>query len=64
MIGKLLSTTIKMATLPIDIANSGMDMLCGGDGSKQSRNDYDSPLSPIEKLRDQLADSAEKIDKT
>jgi hypothetical protein len=62
MFGKLLSSTIKLVTLPIDAANAGMDILCGGDGSKRSRNGYDSPLSVVEKLRDHVAKSAEEAD--
>jgi len=62
MIGKLLSTAIKIATLPVDAANAGMDILCGGTGAKNSRNGYDSPLSALEQLRDKIADEAESID--
>lgn len=54
MFGKLISMAVKTVTLPIDAANAGMDILCGGDGSKKYRNDYNSPLSTIERLRDQV----------
>ena len=62
MIGKLISNTIKVVTLPIDAANAGMDMLCGGDGSKNSRNDDSNPLAMLESLRDRIAETAEEID--
>jgi Fe-S oxidoreductase len=62
MIGRLLSTVIKVTTLPIDVANSAMDMMCGGSGSKRSRTQDDTPLAMLEKLRDQAAQTAEKID--
>lgn len=63
MLGKLLSSAIKVVTLPLDAANAGMDMLCGGDGSKDSRNSYDSPLSALETLRDEVTEAAEDIDR-
>jgi len=63
MFGKLLSSAIKVVTLPLDAANAGMDMLCGGDGSKGSRNSHDSPLSALETLRDEVTEAAEDIDR-
>lgn len=62
MIGKILGTTIKVVTLPIDAANAAMDVLCGGDGSKKSRNLTPTPLSFLENVRDVIAETAEKID--
>lgn len=64
MFGKLISSAIKAVTLPIDVANAGMDIVTGGDGSKKSRNDPDncSPLALAEKIRDATADAAESID--
>lgn len=64
MFGKLISSAIKVATLPLDAANSAMDVVTGGDGSKRSRNHPDnaSPLSLVEQLRDNVADAAESID--
>lgn len=64
MFGKLLSSTIKIVTLPIDVANSAQDQLFGGSGSKRSRtnpNDF-NPLGDLERLRDNAADAAESID--
>lgn len=61
MIGKLLSKAIKVVTLPLDAVNAAADIACGGDGSKVSRN-QDSPLSPLEELRDQVAREAEDLD--
>lgn len=63
MFGKLLSKVITVATLPLDAANAGMDILCGGSGSKGSRNSYDSPLALLEQLRDKVKESAEDVDK-
>jgi len=62
MFGELLSSAIKISTLPVDAVNIGMDIATGGDGSKQSRNGCDSPLSMLEQARDALADAAEDID--
>lgn len=64
MFGDLFSSAIRIATLPIDAANAGVDLLVGGDGSKNSRNDqpFPNPLSFAEKVRDATADAAKSID--
>ena len=63
MFGKLLGTAIRISTLPIDAANAGMDMMCGGSGTRKSRNfDDANPLSMLETLRDRIAETAEEID--
>lgn len=62
MFGNLISSAIKIATLPIDAANAGMDLLCGGDGSKRSRTQDATPLALLENLRDKVADSAKEAD--
>jgi len=61
MIGKLLGTAIRVATLPVDIVEIGMDMACGGSGSKASRSSSDLPL--MSKLRDKVAETLEDIDR-
>lgn len=65
MLGNLISSVIKVATLPVDAVNASVDVLTGGDGSKRSRNDPDSPnpLSLVEQVRDAVAKAAEDIDK-
>jgi hypothetical protein len=60
MFGSLLSTTLRIATLPIDATNIGLDIVAGGDGSKRSRED--SPLSLLEGLRDRIAETAKSVD--
>ena len=61
MFGKLFSSAIRIATLPIDAGNAAMDIATGGDGSKRSRRDC--PLTgDVEKLRDAVADAAESAD--
>jgi hypothetical protein len=63
MFGKLLSSAIKVVTLPVDAANAAMDIATGGDGSKASRtNDPCSPLADLENLRDRVADAAKDAD--
>lgn len=62
MLGTLLSSAIKIATLPIDAANATMDVAVGGDGSKQSRNSNPTPLSFAESVRDAVAETAKEID--
>ena len=66
MFGKLLSSAIKVATLPVDAVSAAADLVTGGDGSKHSRtNLHDTVPNPIglaEKLRDRVAEAAEDID--
>jgi len=64
MFGNFISSAIKVVTLPVDAANAAMDIACGGDGSKRSRNapDCPNPLSLIESVRDSAADAAKDID--
>lgn len=62
MIGKLISSAIKVVTLPVDMVNAGMDILAGGDGGKESRMNTPSPLSLVEELRDAAANAAEELD--
>lgn len=64
MFGNIISSAIRIATLPIDVANAGMDIVTGGDGSKSSRNHPDNcnPLALAEQIRDAAAKTAESID--
>ena len=61
MIGKLLSGAIKIATCPVDIVESGFDVLTGGDGSKRSKEESDMPR--LGSLRDGICKGLEDIDK-
>jgi hypothetical protein len=60
MLGKILGKAIEITTLPLDIVNIGMDHLCGGDGSKESRSE--SPFGLFEEIRDSVVEHVEKID--
>ncbi|MFM2054303.1 MAG: hypothetical protein RL456_2340 [Pseudomonadota bacterium] len=60
MLGSLISTVIKTATLPIDMAESVMDVATGGDGSKESKQRSGVPR-PSE-LRDAVCQAAEDLD--
>ena len=64
MFGDLISSAIKIVTLPVDAASATLDVVTGGDGSKKSRNSPDNPnpLSLVEEIRDAVADAAEDID--
>lgn len=63
MFGKLLSSAIKIVTLPVDAASAALDIAAGRDGSKESRtaDDY-NPAAALERLRDKVADAAKKAD--
>lgn len=63
MFGELLSTVVKVATLPLDVTNATLDIVTGGDGSKKSRKDSPITLSMLEEIRDELAKDCKKIDK-
>jgi hypothetical protein len=60
MIGKLLSTAVKVATLPVDVMECGLDFLCGGDGSRRQIKNSGTPM-PSE-LRDSVCKVIEEID--
>jgi hypothetical protein len=60
MIGKLLGGAIRILTIPVDVTEIGLDMMTGGDGSRQSRNSTDLPM--VSNLRDRIAETLEEID--
>jgi hypothetical protein len=60
MFGSLLKGVTKIATSPLDIVDIGVDVVTGGDGSKNSRRD--SPLSGLINMRDDVADAFEELD--
>ena len=62
MIGKFLSTAIRVVTLPVDAASAAVDVAVGGDGSKRSRTDGSNPFGMLEEIRDAVADTADEID--
>lgn len=66
MFGKLLSSAIKIVTLPVDAAAAATDIVTGGDGSKRSRTSdgdvFPNVLGAAEELRDRVAEAAEDID--
>jgi len=61
MFGSFISAAIKVATLPLDVVESAVDLLAGGDGSTQSKRQSGFPF-PSE-LRDAACDKAEEIDR-
>ena len=60
-IGGLIGKAIKLATVPIDIAEVGLDLATGGDGSRDGLKDADLPMAS--QLRDAVVDVVENIDK-
>lgn len=64
MFGKLLSSALKVVTLPIDVANAAVDIVTMGDGTKKSRTGKDNffPTNNLEQFRDKIADELKKID--
>ena len=61
MLGKLLSSAVRLVTLPVDIVETGVDLATGGDGSLRGLKQADLPL--ISEFRDAVAETLEKIDK-
>lgn len=62
MIGKLLSSTVKLVTMPVDIVDATLDIACGGDGSKASRTSVPTPGAFFEMVRDETCELLEDID--
>lgn len=63
MFGKLISSAIRVTTLPLDAFNAGLDLASGGSGTKASRHSDDlNPFVGLEKLRDEVAKTAAEID--
>ena len=62
MFGSLIGGAIRLVTLPVDMAEAGMDVLAGGDGSKRSREMSDTPLRMLAEMRDGVAKAAEDLD--
>jgi hypothetical protein len=62
MFGKLISTVFKVATLPIDVASISLDVLSGGDGSKDERLDSHNLIAPLEQIRDKICETMEDLD--
>lgn len=60
MLGNLLSYAVKIATCPIDVAESALDVVSGGDGSKRSRKQSD--LSMFSDMRDGVCEGLEDLD--
>lgn len=57
MFGKLFSGVIKLVTLPVDVLESGLDVITGGDGSKESKESSDIPR--LGELRDGICKGIE-----
>jgi hypothetical protein len=61
MFGSIISAAIKVVTVPIDIAEATVDVVSGGDGSKQSRKQSDANI--LSEVRDGICNAIEDIDK-
>jgi len=57
MFGKLISGLVKVVTLPVDVLESGIDVIAGGDGSKRSKESSDMPR--LGELRDGICKGIE-----
>ena len=63
MFGKILGAAVKVATLPLDVADIAADVVfTGGDGSKRSRKQNDTPLTMLTDIRDAIAKACDDID--
>lgn len=61
MLGKFLSETIKVVTMPIDVGESLLDVLIGGDGTKKSKQFSDCNI--VSAIRDGICRGLEDCDK-
>ena len=57
MFGKLITGIIKIATLPVDVVESVVDVATGGDGTKESKERSGMPR--VGELRDGICDGIE-----
>lgn len=55
----MFGSLIKIITVPIDIVEATFDVMCGGDGSKESRAEG----SPFGEVRDSIAETVDDIEK-
>lgn len=60
MFGNLISSVVKVVTLPVDVVESVVDLASGGDGSKESFDKSDLPRPSA--LRDAICDRIKEID--
>jgi hypothetical protein len=60
MFGELLSDIIRVATIPLDVAESAIDVMFDGDGSRESKRDT---ILVGGELRDKVCEVVESIDK-
>jgi hypothetical protein len=60
MFGKFLSDVVKVVTCPVDIIESVGDVMTGGDGSKQSKQN--SGIPALSELRDGACKGLEDLD--
>jgi len=62
MIGHILSKVVKVVTVPLDVCDAGLDLLTGGDGSKQGREQVKDAFPCLSSLRDAACDVLEELD--
>jgi len=60
MFGTVLSSVIQIATLPVDAAESAVDVAFGGNGSKSSKEQGD--INMLSKIRDAVCEELEDLD--
>ena len=56
MIGSLVGAVVRMASLPLKVVNTGMDIATGGDGTKDSRKDIPF-FGDLEDMSDSVSDT-------
>jgi hypothetical protein len=59
MFGKLLSTVTKVASVPLDVAEIGLDVATGGNGDRKELRDA---LGLPSDIRDKICEHIEDID--
>ena len=62
MIGTLLSGIVKVVTCPIDMLEAVGDVIDGGDGSKESREEWAEDIPALSKPRDAICEVLEDLD--
>ena len=62
MLGKLLSKTLRVVTVPLDLFDAVLDLATGGTGTKASRKSLQDEVPCVSSLRDAACDIFESLD--
>lgn len=62
MFGRFLSEVVDVVTTPVRAVNAAVDIVTGGNGSKESRRELPTPLTLIEEVAEVVSDELKDLD--